>query len=142
MLQHVRQLVSCSRRNSSYHVNVLCSGSDDTFCQAGCLSDYGTCKGLSITDSWHRAQKDGKTDEKGGGQYYWDSESNLFWTWDTPDIIARKFKDIVEAKKLGGVMAWSLGEDTYEFAHLKAMQKGIETHSTKKNSDSTKKPHA
>lgn len=41
-------------------------------------------------------------------------------------MIARKFKDIVAEKKLGGVMAWSLGEDTYKFAHLEAMQKGVE----------------
>lgn len=101
------------------------SGSGDDFCQAGCLSDYGTCKGISITESWRRAQKDGKTDDKLGGQYYWDSKDNLFWTWDTPAMIDRKFKEIVEAKKLGGVMAWSLGEDTYQFAHLDAMKNGV-----------------
>ena len=107
----------------------LYSGTTDEFCQAGCLSDYGTCKGISITDSWRKAQKDGKTDEKGGGQYYFDSENNLFWTWDTPEMIARKFKEIVAEKKLGGVMAWSLGEDTYKFEHLEAMQKGIKSQS-------------
>ncbi|KAJ5594344.1 uncharacterized protein N7459_000552 [Penicillium hispanicum] len=109
-------------------------GSGDDFCQAGCLSDYGTCKGISITDSWRRAQTDGKTDEKAGGQYYWDKEDNLFWTWDTPDLIARKFTDIVEAKKIGGVMAWSLGEDTYKFAHLDAMQAGIKSATTESDS--------
>ncbi|KAJ5910019.1 CAZyme family GH18 [Penicillium tannophilum] len=112
-------------------------GTDDSFCQAGCLSDYGTCKGISITDSWRRAQKDGKTDDKLGGQYYWDSKDNLFWTWDTPDLIARKFSDIVSAKNLGGVMAWSLGEDTYKFEHLNAMQQGVEaaTQSTNNQDD-------
>lgn len=40
-------------------------------------------------------------------------------------MIDRKFKEIVEAKKLGGVMAWSLGEDTYQFAHLDAMKNGV-----------------
>ncbi|KAJ5377521.1 uncharacterized protein N7496_004930 [Penicillium cataractarum] len=101
-------------------------GSGDDFCQAGCLSDYGTCKGISITDSWRRASKDGQTDEEEGGQYYWDEETNLFWSWDTPDLITRKFSDIVQAKNLGGVMAWSLGEDTYKFAHLDAMQNGVQ----------------
>ncbi|KAJ5624387.1 hypothetical protein N7510_000696 [Penicillium lagena] len=101
-------------------------GSGDDFCQAGCLSDYGTCKGISITDSWRRAQKDGKTDDKEGGQYYYDDKVNIFWTWDTPDLIAQKYQKIVEAKKLGGVMAWSLGEDTLKFAHLDAMQQGIQ----------------
>lgn len=101
------------------------SGTGDGFCQAGCLSDYGECKGISVTDSWRRALKDGKTDEEAGGQYYWDSTVNLFWTWDTPAIIDRKFKDIVNAEKLGGIMAWSLGEDTLNWEHLKAMQKGL-----------------
>lgn len=92
---------------------------------AGCQSDYGTCKGISITDSWRRATKDGMTDDKAGGQYYWDESTNLFWSWDTPELIARKFADIVKAKNIGGVMAWSLGEDTDSFAHLKAMQDGV-----------------
>lgn len=108
----------------------LTSGTGDDFCQAGCLSDYGTCKGISVIDSWRRAEKYGKTDEKAGGQYYWDNQTNLFWSWDTPELIARKFTEIVEAKKLGGVMAWSLGEDTYKFAHLDAMQAGIKQATT------------
>ncbi|OJJ44226.1 hypothetical protein ASPZODRAFT_71871 [Penicilliopsis zonata CBS 506.65] len=99
-------------------------GTGDDFCQVGCLSDYGTCKGISVTDSWRRALSDGQTDETAGGQYYWDSNVNLFWTWDTPDLIARKFTDIVAAKSVGGIMAWSLGEDTYDWSHLKAMQAG------------------
>ena len=107
---------------------------------AGCLSDYGTCKGISITDSWRRAQKNGKTDEKEGGQYYWDKETNLFWTWDTPELIGEKFKDIVEAKKIGGVMAWSLGEDTDKFAHLDAMQNGIKSATTEQDTNGIKKP--
>ncbi|KAJ5422198.1 Glycoside hydrolase superfamily [Penicillium cf. griseofulvum] len=106
-------------------------GTSDQFCQAGCLSEYGTCKGVSITDSWRKAQKDGKTDAKGGGQYYFDSDSHIFWTWDTPEMIARKFTEIVAAKKLGGIMAWSLGEDTYKFEHLAAMQKGLKSHPAK-----------
>lgn len=80
---------------------------------------------MPIQDSWQSARKEGKTDEKKGGQYYMDTENNLFWTWDTPALITRKFKDIVDAENLGGVMAWSLGEDTYNWAHLKAMQEGV-----------------
>lgn len=101
------------------------SGTTDAHCQAGCLSDYGICKGLSIIDSWRRADKNGQLDEKAGGQYYFDDEENLFWTWDTPDMIKRKFKDVVDEEKIGGVMAWSLGEDTLDFAHVKAMQDGV-----------------
>ncbi|KAH1472600.1 hypothetical protein KXX06_006407, partial [Aspergillus fumigatus] len=77
-------------------------GSDKDFCQAGCLSDYGECMGISVTDSWRRASKDGKTDEQAGGQYYWDDQANLFWTWDTPAMIKRKFKEIVDEENLGG----------------------------------------
>lgn len=102
------------------------SGTGDDFCQAGCLSDYGTCKGISIIDSWRRAQQDGKTEIKAGGQYYWDSEVNIFWTWDTPALIGDKFKDIVNTKKLGGVMAWSLAEDSLNWEHVDAMQQGIQ----------------
>ncbi|KAJ5124162.1 uncharacterized protein N7515_007987 [Penicillium bovifimosum] len=115
-------------------------GTTDEFCQAGCLSDYGTCKGVSITASWRKAQQDGKTDDKGGGQYYFDKENNLFWTWDTPEMIDRKFKEIVAEKKLGGVMAWSLGEDTYKFEHLQAMQKGLKSHSPKAPAKAPAKP--
>lgn len=141
MLQHLRQLVSIKRPLTSSpdnRISVLTyfsSGTGDDFCQAGCLSDYGTCKGISIVDSWRDAEKNGKTDEKAGGQYYFDKKNNIFWTWDTPALIARKFKEIVAEKKLGGIMAWSLGEDTYNFAHLEAMQKGLKSQSTKQNAN-------
>lgn len=82
------------------------------------------------------------TDDKAGGQYYWDKEVNIFWTWDTPALIARKFQDIVAAKNLGGIMAWSLGEDTYKFAHLDAMQNGFKTATTKRDSKSKSKKKA
>ncbi|KAL2794360.1 glycoside hydrolase superfamily [Aspergillus keveii] len=100
-------------------------GTTNDHCNAGCLSDYGECRGLDITKSWRRAEKDGKTDEERGGQYYLDAETDLFWTWETPALIARKFKEIVDAEQLGGVMAWSLGEDTFDFRHLTAMQAGV-----------------
>ncbi|BAE63426.1 hypothetical protein AFCA_010084 [Aspergillus flavus] len=104
-------------------------GTTDAHCQAGCQSDYGTCKGISLIDSWRRAEKDGVTDEDAGGQYYFDKEVDLFWTWDTAPLIKRKFKDIVDAEKLGGVMAWSLGEDTLKWEHLHAMQEGVQERS-------------
>jgi chitinase len=76
-------------------------------------------------DSWRRAQQNGKTNQKAGGQYYWDPAVHLFWTWDTPELIGRKFEDIVAPEKLGGVMAWSLGEDSYDWSHVEAMQRGV-----------------
>jgi chitinase len=113
-------------RHCSFFVvlTVYFSGSGDTFCGTGCLSDYGTCQGLSITDSWKKALSDGKTDDVAGGQYYWDADSQLFWSWDTPDLMTKKFSDIIAAKKLGGVMAWSLGEDGYDWSHVKALRDG------------------
>ncbi|KAL3470945.1 glycoside hydrolase superfamily [Aspergillus californicus] len=100
-------------------------GTTEDHCTANCQSDYGKCNGLDVMSSWRQALKEGKTDEKLGGQYFLDAENNLFWTWDTPALMARKFKEIVDAKTLGGVMAWSLGEDTFDYSHLKAMQEKV-----------------
>ncbi|MCJ1285110.1 hypothetical protein MMC26_004448 [Xylographa opegraphella] len=76
--------------------------------------------------SYRKAMKNGRYDEKAGGHYYWDSTENLWWSWDTPKAIARKFPAIVEDKGLGGVFAWALGEDADTFAHLKAVTAGVE----------------
>ncbi|OKL55307.1 hypothetical protein UA08_09415 [Talaromyces atroroseus] len=79
----------------------------------------------SITSSWSKAKSNGITDEEAGGQYYWDSDAQLFWTWDTPDLIAKKFDEIISQKGLGGVMAWSLGEDSLDWSELKAINSGV-----------------
>jgi hypothetical protein len=63
----------------------------------------------------------GVTDKRLGGQYYFDAANRLFWTWDTPALISQKFDQIVRKYKLGGVMAWSLGEDSYDWSHIKTM---------------------
>ncbi|KAI4606081.1 hypothetical protein J4E80_010289 [Alternaria sp. BMP 0032] len=73
-----------------------------------------------LSASYERAMENGMYDEVGGGQYYWDSEENLFWTWDTPEAIKRKMQIIMKDKGLGGVFAWGLGEDAPKFEHLKA----------------------
>jgi len=96
-------------------------------------ADLGQCGAFAWNDrvprelafSFRLAQRDGKYDEVGGGFYYWDSEENIFWTWDTPEAIARKFPLIVRQKDLGGVFAWGLGEDGPEFNHLKALTEEI-----------------
>lgn len=79
----------------------------------------------SITSSWSKAKSNGITDEEAGGQYYWDSDAQLFWTWDTPDLISQKFTDIIAETGLGGVMAWSLGEDSSDWSELKAINAGV-----------------
>lgn len=74
-----------------------------------------------VSASYRRAMAHGKYDSVGGGHYYWDSEENLWWSWDTPDVIAKKFPAIMEKKNLGGAFAWGLGEDADDFTHLKAL---------------------
>lgn len=79
-----------------------------------------------LAPSFLKAQKDGKYDTKGGGYAYWDAEENLWWSWDTPEAISKKFPDIVSSKDLGGVFVWGLGEDAPNFEHLKASNAGVE----------------
>jgi GH18 family chitinase len=49
----------------------------------------------------------------------------MFWTWDTTEIMAQKFDNIVKPLQLGGVMAWSLVEDSYDWSHVLALQAGM-----------------
>src|SRR5687768_14750170 len=65
-----------------------------------------------VPPSFSTAMEQGVTDEQNGGQWYWDAESRLFWTWDTPALITRKFTEIVKSRGLGGVFAWSLAQDS------------------------------
>jgi GH18 family chitinase len=97
-------------------------------CSAGCNVGYGLCDGVSTAQSFRTAMKNGgKTDEVLGGQWYWDAAARLFWTWDTPELMARKFDEIVMARGLGGVMAWSLAEDSFgNWPRLAAMKQGVE----------------
>ncbi|KAJ4984401.1 Chitinase 1-like protein 1 [Stagonosporopsis vannaccii] len=122
-----------------------CGPEKGTKCASGCCSQYGNCGtspehcsgacqhafGTGCTDadvagSWQNAAKGGVTDEEAGGQYYYDATNGLFWTWDTPDLISRKFHDIVHEYGLGGVMAWSLGEDSYDWSHVRRMAEELE----------------
>ncbi|KAI0188163.1 glycoside hydrolase family 18 protein [Xylaria flabelliformis] len=79
-----------------------------------------------VTESFKKALFEGQYDEQGGGYWYFDPDQALWWTFDTPEAIAKKFPLIVQEKKLGGVFAWGLGEDAPDFAHLKALNTGIE----------------
>lgn len=72
-----------------------------------------------VLTSWAAAKADGgKMDEQNGGQWWWDASAKIFWTWETTALMDRKFSEIVQAKGLGGVMAWSLGEDSEDWSHL------------------------
>ncbi|KAK1541392.1 glycosyl hydrolase family 18 [Colletotrichum paranaense] len=100
-------------------------GATAAHCGNGCQSDYGICNGTSTLSSFKTAMANGKTDEVSGGQWYWDPAGPFFWTWDTPALVTRKFNEIAKARGLGGVAVWSLGEDSYDFSLLKAIQAGV-----------------
>lgn len=74
--------------------------------------------------SFEKAKAHGKYDYDQGGYYYWDATENLWWSWDTPEAILKKFPAIVETRNLGGVFAWGLGEDANDWKHLKALKAG------------------
>ncbi|KAL8358813.1 hypothetical protein RB601_009930 [Gaeumannomyces tritici] len=79
----------------------------------------------AVRGSFETALANGTYDESEGGYYYWDSKQDLWWTFDTPDAIQKKFPIIVQRKNLGGVFAWGLGEDAPEFKHLQAVNAGL-----------------
>nr|QDJ94325.1 chitinase chiA5 [Cordyceps cicadae] len=106
-----------------------------TGCKTALLENAdGTDPGLSAAVTFEignyvgdfdQVVKNSKADEDEGGQWYWDSATKFYWTFDTPEFIAKKFTDIVKARGLGGVMAWSLGLDSNDWSHVKAMQAGV-----------------
>ncbi|KAI1761471.1 carbohydrate-binding module family 18 protein [Hypoxylon sp. FL1150] len=96
-------------------------GSSPTHCGQMCQFDYSTgCTGPNVLKSFHTALKNGKVDDEEGGVWYWDSEASLYWTWDSEDMMRRKFREIVEELQLGGIMAWSLGEDSADWSRVQA----------------------
>jgi len=93
-----------------------------------------------LDHSFSKARKRGSYDEVHGGHYYWDDNEDIWWTWDTPDAILKKFPLIIEQKKLGGVFAWGLGEDSKDWSHLKALTVGVERYHL--GSDQAENPKA
>ncbi|KAI2622301.1 glycoside hydrolase family 18 protein [Hypoxylon sp. NC1633] len=85
-----------------------------------------------VEASFTKAMTEGQYDEVGGGYYYWDEEEAIWWTFDTPLAVAKKFPLIVEKERLGGVFAWGLGEDAPKWSHLKALNAGLKSLTTKK----------
>lgn len=83
---------------------------------------------VDVAESFTRALDLGTYDEEHGGYYYWDSEEDIWWTFDTPESIKRKFPQVVKKKRLGGVFAWGLGEDAPVYEHFTALNQGIETY--------------
>lgn len=103
-------------------------GAESGHCGTGCQSDYGTCtdaNSKTTAESFADALENGQTDTENGGQWWVDAEAGLFWTWDTPELISKKFTDIIAAKGLGGIMGWSLAEDSNDWSLLNTMQEGV-----------------
>ncbi|UKZ79240.1 hypothetical protein TrVFT333_006990 [Trichoderma virens FT-333] len=89
------------------------------------LSGAITFEVSTYAGALEHAVANGIADEQLGGQWWWDSEKEIFWTWDTAEFAARKFKEIVVPKGLGGVFAWALAQDSYDWSRFKAMQAGV-----------------
>lgn len=87
----------------------------------------GVDTGLSGASTFEEAPlyPQGQTDAEMGGQWWWDASQEMYWTWDTVELMQQKFDEIVGPMGLGGVFAWSLGEDSYDWSHLKAMRDGV-----------------
>ncbi|KAI0390825.1 glycoside hydrolase family 18 protein [Xylariaceae sp. FL0594] len=124
-----------------------CADEEPTGCPTGLMEDPESGADLGKTGgfSWHddvpgdvklsfeKALEKGQYDEEGGGFWYLDREESIWWTFDTPESIMKKFPLIVEEKRLGGVFAWGLGEDAPEFAHLEALNAGVALLAEKKD---------
>lgn len=78
-----------------------------------------------LEQSFQKALAQGEYDIVHGGHYYWDETENIWWTWDTPDALSKKFPLIVKESNLGGVFAWGLGEDSKSWEHLQASTAGV-----------------
>lgn len=101
-------------------------GTTKEHCNGACQHAFGTgCTDPDIAGSWQSAAAGGIADEKAGGQYFLDTSNNLFWTWDTTEFISQKFDKIVRKYKLGGAMAWSLGEDSANWSHIKKISEEL-----------------
>jgi GH18 family chitinase len=101
-------------------------GGDDLG-QAGAFS-WADNVPSELAASYGRAMEDGKYDETQGGHYYWDRAENIWWSWDTPAAIKKKFPEIVKRRSLGGVFAWGLGEDSEDWRHLHALNTAVRKH--------------
>lgn len=102
-------------------------GADKVHCGNGCQSLFGAkCSGFSAISEFKGALAKGKLDAAAGGEWYWDQTNDVFWSWETPALIIRKYKDIVLNKGLAGTFAWSYGEDSYNYELIAAMREGYE----------------
>ena len=156
-----QNMVPFDTKNLPVSTDGTCGPEKGTKCPKGCCSEYGNCgegpdyctgacwhafgtgcTSKDIAASWQQAMAHGVSDDQAGGQYYFDEPNKLFWTWDTPKLITRKFNDIVAKHKLGGVMAWSLGEDGFDYSHIHQMADELKKQPSSPDSNTTVSPTA
>lgn len=115
-----------SRTRSACGPGLCCSkdgfcGATPEYCGAGCqpaFSGAACAENLDLRRSFAQAAQAPVVDDDAGAVAYWDSANRVFWTWETPAMITRKFRDIVAPGGVGGVFAWNLGQDTFNWEHL------------------------
>lgn len=78
-----------------------------------------------LKTSFDKALQNWKYDEPEGGNYYWDAEERLFWSWEAPEAIWDKVRPILRDNLVNGVFAWGLGEDAPRFHLLKATNSAL-----------------
>lgn len=103
-------------------------GNSEAHCGLSCQAGWGQCNGLTAIQSWQNALATPVVDEANGGHYFLDRNASLFWTWDEPVHIERKFDEIIDVLGVANVMAWSLAEDSLDWRHLFAIQDGVKQH--------------
>ncbi|KAI1465263.1 carbohydrate-binding module family 18 protein [Daldinia caldariorum] len=96
-------------------------GSTVEYCGIGCQPAYGICSAPDIVAAFGKALANGQEDKEEGAMWYWDAEHNLFWTWDSTPLMIQKVREIVVPEKLGGLMAWSLGEDSGDWTRVTSL---------------------
>jgi GH18 family chitinase len=94
--------------------------------QAGAFSWHDRVP-TELQNSLNKALANAEYDTTQGGNYFWDEDENIWWSWDTPEAITKKFPSIVRKTGLGGVFAWGLGEDAPNWTHLKALTTSVKT---------------
>lgn len=72
-----------------------------------------------LSESFSRAVPNAQYDDD--GTYYFDEIEHIWWSWDAPASMAKKFPAIVQKRKLGGIFAWGLGEDAEGFVHVSTL---------------------
>ncbi|KAI1777955.1 glycoside hydrolase family 18 protein [Hypoxylon cercidicola] len=97
-------------------------GASAEHCGPMCQPAYGSnCTGPDARASFRKARAHGRLDEARGGMWYWDAERRLYWTWESVDLMVRKYDEIVAPLRLGGVMVWSLGEDSAGWCRVRVL---------------------